>query len=325
MKTLQLNPCEPPVWAKSGHAQTLFGYFLQSPLLTEPRQRVEVQLADGDVLVGSFIKGTTRTTVTLFHGLTGSAESSYMHRTARIARGHGHSVLLMNHRGCGEGKGFARNPYHSGRSEDWSAALQKIKELRPHDRQIAIGFSLGANALLLLLSGKRKVLTESVLPDAAIAVNAPINLQECAIKLKRGLNRIYDLNFVGECRRDILVRHRGDEKFKSVDFPKFGTMHDFDNWYTAPVSGFRNREDYYESCSTHDQLKSISTPTIIMSAEDDPFVGVDSYRKADLSTSVQMHIETVGGHMGYLSKTPTPLGTKRWLDYAIHESLAALT
>ncbi|RYZ64274.1 MAG: thioesterase, partial [Proteobacteria bacterium] len=290
MKTLQLQPCSPPIWARSGHAQTLLGHFLKSPVLSELRKRVEVQLPDGDRLVGSFIQGTSRTTVTLFHGLTGSSESTYMHRTARIARARGHSVLLMNHRGCGEGKGFARLPYHSGRAEDWSATLGKIKELRPYDRHVAVGFSLGANALLLLLGGTRVSAEQRVLPDAAVAVNAPIHLAECATNLKKGLNRIYDLNFVQECRRDILLRHRGEDKYKTVTFPKFGTLHDFDNWYTAPMSGFRDREDYYETCSTHDKLHAIKTPTLVLTAEDDPFVGVEAYRKAKLSDFVQLHV-----------------------------------
>jgi hypothetical protein len=94
MKLLKLEPCVAPVWAKSGHAQTLFGHFLTSPALTSSRERVEIVLPDGDKLIGSFIKGTTKTTVTVFHGLTGSTDSGYMHRTARIAENMGHSVLI---------------------------------------------------------------------------------------------------------------------------------------------------------------------------------------------------------------------------------------
>lgn len=331
MKSLKLEPCLAPRWAKSGHAQTLWGHFLHSPPLAVARERVEISLPDGDRLIGSFIKGTSKTTVTIFHGLTGSTDSGYMQRSARIARSFGHSVLLINHRGCGEGRGLAKKPYHSGRAEDVAAAIQLARQMRPYDRHLALGFSLGANALLLLLTGKRNERfgdlgqNELLLPDAAMAVNAPIHLEQCALQLKRGLNRIYDLQFVTECRRDLPIRHQAEERFKKVEFPQFGTLHDFDDWYTAPESGFKNREDYYLQCSTHAALQEIKTPTVILTAADDPFVNVEAYRRAQVSSHVQLHIEAVGGHMGYLSRRATPLGTNRWLDYAVHESLSALT
>ena len=320
MNTLKLEPCIAPSWAKSGHAQTLWGHFLPSPSLKEKRERLEVVLEDGDRLIGTFIPGTSRTTVSVFHGLTGSIDSGYMQRTALLARSLGHSVLLMNHRGCGEGRGFAKKPYHSGRAEDVSATLEKARELRPHDRHVAVGFSLGANALLLLLTGKRG----THLPDAALAVNAPIHLEQAALTLKKGLNRVYDLQFVMGCRRDLPFRHREEKRFEKVDFSPIGTLHDFDNWYTAPESGFKNREDYYLQCSTYLDLHKIKTPTVILTAADDPFVSVEAYRRAELSSALQLHIEQVGGHMGYVTRKPTPLGTNRWLDYAVYESLKTL-
>jgi predicted alpha/beta-fold hydrolase len=34
-------------------------------------------------------------------------------------------------------------------------------------------------------------------------------------------------------------------------------------------------------------------------------------------------VETHGGHLGYLSQRATPLGTHRWLDWAVHQHLVA--
>jgi len=98
-------------------------------------------------------------------------------------------------------------------------------------------------------------------------------------------------------------------------------LHDFDNLYTAPTGGFVNREDYYTSCSTYDRLKDIQSPTVILTAKDDPFVPFESYANAELSKHILFHAEEIGGHMGYLSKEKTPLGTMRWQDYALHEIL----
>lgn len=312
---MKLEPCIPPLWAKTGHSQTILGHLLPSPMLTDKGRRVEIDLPDGDKLVGFVHEGSSNTCVYIFHGLAGSVDSTYVHRTAILARRQGHSTFIVNHRGCGEGTGLAKHPYHSGRGEDLSAVIAFGKKLFPRKRHLAIGFSLSGNALLLLVSGKRG----DVLPDAAISVNAPIHLRKTAALLKTGLNRIYDLRFYRQCRRDIFAGPLGSEVRGRI--PRFTTLYDLDNLYTAPYGGFRDREDYYDSCSTHQLLTEIQTPTIVMTAKDDPFVPYESFAKAKLSRHVLMHIENYGGHMGYLSRGKTPFGTKRWQDYAVSVAL----
>ncbi|MEQ1876552.1 MAG: alpha/beta fold hydrolase [Bdellovibrionia bacterium] len=318
--SIQLEPCVPPVWALTGHSQTLLGHLIPSELLLDKGKRVEVELGDGDRLVGRFLEGKSKTIVYFFHGLAGNTDAAYMHRSARVAQSLGHSVFLFNHRGCGEGAGLATQPYHSGRAEDVSKAIEFGRAQFPKHRHLAVGFSLSGNALLLLLTGKRG----TTKPDAAIAVNAPINLQSASRALKEGLNRIYDFRFVFECRREITARH-GPEGAKRFKVPFFSSIYEFDNLYTAPASGFRDRDDYYDSCSTMNLLEKIDTPTIILTAKDDPFVHFEHYERAKLSKHVHLHAENHGGHMGYLSKIKTKLGNQRWMDYALHTSIGALT
>jgi uncharacterized protein len=315
MTPLKLEPCLPPRWAGNGHLQTLLGHLLPSPKLSLLGQRHEIILPDGDRLVGFFHEGDSKTVVYLFHGLSGTSDADYIHRTALVSRLLGHSVFLVNHRGCGAGAGLAKKPYHSGRAEDLSAVIAYGKKLRPGDRHVAIGFSLSGNALLLLLSGRRG----DIKPDAAISVNAPIHLEKAAYALKRGFNRIYDLRFVHKCRKEIA--HRFEELPAKYRVSPFSTLHDFDDIYTAPEGGFKNREDYYQSCSTKGLLSEIQIPTIMITAKDDPFVSFEDYVEAKKSKMVHLHIENVGGHMGYLSRQINPLGSHRWLDYALYESL----
>jgi predicted alpha/beta-fold hydrolase len=56
---------------------------------------------------------------------------------------------------------------------------------------------------------------------------------------------------------------------------------------------------------------------------DDPFVKFENYAKAKVSKSVSVHFEKFGGHMGYLTRKRTPLGTFRWQDYALNEAIKA--
>lgn len=315
---LNLEPCLPPKWASTGHSQTILGHLLPSPRLKFKGQSFEIPLNDGDRLVGFVQEGSTNTVVYIFHGLAGSTDSTYIHRTSILAQKLGHTVIIVNHRGCGEGAGLARSPYHSGRGEDLSAAIEAGRKMFPHRRHVAIGFSMSGNALLLLVSGVRG----TVKPDAAISVNAPIDLEKCAHILKRGLNRLYDIKFYQQCRKDVFAAKH--DLLSGIKIPRLMTLHDFDNLYTAPVGGFKNREDYYQSCSTYGVLDRIDVPTIVMTAKDDPFVKFESYASAKFSSKVHFHAEEFGGHMGYLTRESTPYGTKRWQDYALFEALKVI-
>jgi hypothetical protein len=294
----------------------VLGHLLPSALVDEPGKRHEIALPDGDRLVGFLHEGRSDAVVYLFHGLTGDVDANYIHGAAGVCERLGHTVFRVNHRGCGAGAGLARLPYHSGRGEDLSAAIAYGRALFPSHRHLAIGFSLSGNALLLLLSGERG----ETLPDLAISVNAPIDLSRAARALERGLNRIYDLNFVQLCRWE--VRRRVGRETRTV--PWYATLRDFDEAYTAREAGFRDREDYYARCSTKDRLHKIRTPTLLLTAEDDPFVEFEAYREARLSPSVRLHSERSGGHIGYLSRDKTSLGTRRWLDYALFEGISGL-
>ena len=307
-----------PWWARSAHVQTVLGDKLPSPALQTVGESIHVRLADGDALAGRTWTGTTDTVVLLFHGLGGSHDATYMNRAVVLSLSRGHSTWAMNHRGCGEGRGLAKGTYHSGRADDIGAVIKAARWAHPGKRIAVIGFSLSGNALLLNLGEGIGVFEK---PDVAIAVNPPIDLARCAVRLKTGFNRIYDLRFVIRCRRSVRERVADGLIQDIYRIPRFCTLMDFDELYTAPASGFRNREHYYERCSAGPHLANIQTPTVILMAEDDPFVAAESFREFKVSDSVHLHLESTGGHMGYLTKGQS---SRRWLDMALGHYLDAL-
>lgn len=315
---MKLEPCIPPVWASTAHLQTILGHLLPSPRLKSKGKRVEIPVSEGDRLVSFIQEGESDTVVYVFHGLAGSTDSTYIHRTSIVAQQLGHTVILTNHRGCGEGAGLAKGLYHSGRGEDLASVIAYGRKLFPKKRHVAVGYSMSGNALLLLLSGKRG----DTQPDAAISVNAPIALEETSFLLGTGFNRIYDIKFYLQCRRDVFKAHQDPEVRKRI--PRLSTIREFDNYFTAPFGGFRDREDYYSTCSTQALLKNIKVPTVLLMSKDDPFVPFSSYESATLSPNVLPHYEVSGGHMGYITREKTPLGTFRWQDYAVREALKYL-
>ena len=315
-----LESCTAPFWASSGHAQTVLGHLLPSPGLKRHGERVEIEVDGGDRLVTRLFEGSSQFVIYAFHGLGGSANADYMSRTARLCLAQGHTVCLTNHRGCGEGAGLASQPYHSGRGEDLSRVIEWGRKRFPSKKHLAIGFSLSGNALLCLITGMRG----DVMPDFAISVNAPIDLKTAALNLRVGLNRVYDFRFVNKLRPTLLERQKQGHADSSLKFTRWMRLQDIDTLYTGPIGGFGTGENYYATCSTHQNLHKISIPTVLLTAANDPFVSVEAYTGAQLSKTTHLHIEKTGGHMGYINSRPTPFGSKRWLDYALDGYIRAL-
>ncbi|NIL93591.1 MAG: hydrolase, partial [Woeseiaceae bacterium] len=79
------------------------------------------------------------------------------------------------------------------------------------------------------------------------------------------------------------------------------TFAEFDDAVTAPLHGFRNKDDYYDKCSSLHFLKDIVRPTLIVNALDDPFMTPEVIPDADkLSESVTLEVSDAGGHVGFI-------------------------
>ncbi len=308
-----LIPCTPPWWAKTGHLQTIFGHIIPSERLTHFGERIELEVSHGDRIAIRYYPGNSNKVIYLFHGLGGSADADYIQRAAQIFTQQGHTVILLNHRGCGEGQALAVHPYHSGSALDLSAVLQYGRKREPSKFHIAIGVSLSGNALLLLASGTRG----GTLPDAAITVNAPIQLAKAAQLLHQRWNRIYDLRFILMLKKSL--KTRGILKHYAI--PHTATLMEFDDIYTAPAAGFKNKEDYYQQCSAAPLIPLIKIPTIVLTSQDDPFISHQDYTQVNYPASVTFHLERFGGHVGYLDHSKKRF---RWLDYFLEHAVRSL-
>lgn len=310
--------CCPPWWARGAHAQTLLGHWLPSTRHDLPWEILDLPLQDGDVLRARLLPGAGRV-VTLFHGLGGNAGRDYVLRAAAAFRAAGDALLVVNHRGAGEGRGLARHPYHSGVTGDLAAAFRFARGRFPDRRHLGIGYSLSGSILLLLLG--RDSGDPAGLPDAAISVNPPADLEHCSRLLGQGLNRLYDLRFVRLLRQEVRARWELGLLDAPVHIPAMATLRDFDRIFTAPQAGFRDRDDYYSSCSCGPHLAGIRTPTVVLTSEDDPIAPAEQLRRWTHGPGLHLHVESHGGHMGYLDRN---LPQRRWLEPALLHFAARL-
>ena len=283
--------CEPPFWAKGCHLQTVAGQFLGSTPAELPWAKHRLELPSGDALAIQTLAGTTGAVVHLFHGMAGSTEGHYMRRTASRFHDRGHAILAMNHRGAGDGKGWSRDFYHAGSTADLAAALQFGRERFPGHLHVAIAFSISASILLLLLGRDAHL----GVPDLALAVNPPADLEASSLRMGVGLNQAYDRYFT-QCIRPEMEARPG-----SAPLLPASTVRDLDGVFTAAMAGFPDRAAYYAQCSCGPYLKTIKVPTVIITSLDDPLAPAADLLACPASPSVQLHVEPFGGHMGYIT------------------------
>ncbi|WP_158972725.1 hydrolase [Paraglaciecola sp. L3A3] len=297
----------PPWWAKNRHVQTIFPRFLQKRASLNYRKE-KLTLPDGDfvnlVWAGDVQKSLGL--IALFHGLEGSIRSHYTNDMAANLVSQGYAVVLMHFRGCGGEMNLRPRAYHSGETEDAWFFLNWLEQKFPETRKAAMGFSLGANMLLKLLSEqpKQKIL------KAAMAISVPFNLDLCSDSINQGFSRLYQAYLLKSMINNLLMKMRKIDyknllKVSPEQIKQFKSFREFDQNVTAPLHGFLGAKDYYQQSSSINFLAHIATPTLILHALDDPFMHESILpNKQDISANVGLEVSERGGHVGFLQGSP---------------------
>ncbi len=307
-------PFEPFSLITDPHHQTIVSSlfnFLPEPLSEGKR----IRLADGDCLN---VEITTpagwksdELTVLLVHGLCGSHRSPNLVRMVNRLEPRGVRCVRYNMRGCGSGRGLAKQIYHSGRSDDIFEVLKTIKKEQPDSPIVLVGFSLGAH-LVLKLVGELNALAPQYL-ESVIAVSPPVDLYASIQMLGDPANGVYERYFYKILRADVLDRHRRFKDLPRIRLPRTLKLYEFDQLYTAPMSGFKSVMDYYDKCSSAHVVKDIAIPCKILLSEDDPIIAPSSLDNLDLPKNIDVFKTKKGGHMGYLGDPTSETGF-HWLD-----------
>ncbi len=301
-----------PVWLPGGHLQTIYSsLFIRAPAIDYRRERLE--LPDGDFLDIDWINGQAGTpTVVLFHGLEGSADSHYARNLMATVRARDWHGAVAHFRGCSGEDNRLPRAYFAGDSEDIDRILNHLKSHQPSSPIYAVGISLGGNALLKWL-GEQADAAHRLVSHAA-AVSAPVDLTVAGNTLDRGFNRlVYTARFLATLKQKALK--------KAAQFPgtldaraiaASTTFREFDTLVTARLHGFRDADDYWLKVSSRPLLKSITVPTLIINAKNDPFFPASALpTSADVSSAVTLEQPAGGGHVAFPAG-PFP-GNLDWL------------
>ncbi len=303
-------PFKPRCGLTNGHLQTIVANYYPRPAfrLQSIAETVEVDPASGSrVLCHCHWQPEAvrarRLTVLLVHGLEGSSDSRYVQGIAARAWAAGCNAIRMNMRNCGGTEALTPTLYHSGLSGDVGVVLSHYAGRFGLGRIALVGYSMGGNLVLKLAGewGARPPLS------AVAAVCPAIDLAPGADALHEPANRLYEWKFL----RGLMARfHRKAMLFPAIyDTHGIGpvrSIREFDEKILSRYWGFKGADDYYHRAAAARVVEHIAVPTLILHAQDDPFIRLLPETRAKLLANPHVSfVETPhGGHCAYLSRDP---------------------
>jgi predicted alpha/beta-fold hydrolase len=117
-------------------------------------------------------------------------------------------------------------------------------------------------------------------------------------------NRVYEWKFLLALRRRILRKAAlYPERYDVRYLRGMRSLRDFDDQITARYSGFRDAQDYYTRAASASVIDRIAVPTLVLHAEDDPFIRVLPETREKLRDNPHItYMETArGGHCAFLA------------------------
>lgn len=334
----------PAWWLPGPHAQTVWGQLTRPRRLVSTR-REALPTPDGDELLldhldddgangaarAAFGAGS-RPRLLVLHGLEGSSFSVYVQGMLALALARGFRATVLNFRSCARDEGDTRTwipnrrprLYHSGETTDLDLVARELQRREPDAPLVAAGVSLGGNVLLKWL-GER---AEERVVHAAVAISVPYDLGAGATFLVNPIGRLYLRHFLPTLRAKVeSIWERFPEVRDRIDLERARRardFHPFDDAATAPLHGFAGADDYYAQSSSIGFLPRVATPTLCLSAIDDPFLPRDALRRVReaASPAIELRFTPRGGHVGFVGGS-SPRRPSYWAERTALDWLTA--
>src|SRR3984893_3182304 len=243
-----------------------------------------------------------RSTLVIVHGLEGSSESGYMLGLAERAFAAGWNAVRLNQRNCGGTESLTPTLYNSGLSGDYRAVLTELIERDSLPEIFFAGYSMGGN-LVLKMAGELPSDAPRQLRGIA-AVCPALELALCVDAVGLPSNFVYQGHFV----RGLKDRMRRKAKlfpgkFDLGPMARVRTLREFDDVITATYCGFRDASDYYARSSALRVAGEIRVPTLVVTAQDDPFVPFASFSDPAIAKNsyIRLIAPVHGGHCAFIS------------------------
>jgi predicted alpha/beta-fold hydrolase len=290
----------PPKFLSNGHLQSILPtLFRQVKGVDFKRERIETP--DKDFLDLDWSRVGADRLVIITHGLEGSSRSPYILGMVQALNDSGWDAVAWNFRGCSGETNRTNRLTHSGASDDFETVVKHILTKEKYSCIGIVAFSLGGNLVLKYLGEQGKSLDDRI--KKAVAFSVPCDLKAGAIQLAQRQNKIYMRHFLRSLQEKLRIKKQFiPEMLDHEPIGKMKTFQEFDEYYTAPIHGFLNADDYWARCSSKSFIKRISIPTLLVNAKNDPFLAKECYpiEEAKENPNFFLEMPESGGHAGFI-------------------------
>lgn len=288
---------KPPYWLLNRHFETIYPVLFRKVSVGVQPEKLEIYTPDNDSFELNYYNNDSSKTVIISHGLEGNSQRPYILGMVKIFIDKGWNVIAWSYRGCNGIINNSIRSYHSGFTADLVETIkfadtQKINEIS------LVGFSLGGNLTLRYLSENDRIHKKI---KSAVVFSVPIDLHASCLEISKPSNTIYSKRFLRTLKKKVKEKSKVFPEIDTKKLTKIHTLMSFDDHYTAPMHGFKDALDYYNSCSALYVLNKIKTPTLIVNALNDPFLSPECYPYDHIKNLEFVHLETPekGGHVGF--------------------------
>ena len=307
-----------PKWLFNGHLETIYPALLREVVFKSPR-RERIQTHDGDFLDLDWYQEKNPRLAIISHGLEGNSSRPYMLGMARKLYSEGFDVLTWNYRGCSEELNQKAIFYHSGATYDLMTVVTHAQT--NYQEIFLIGFSLGGNLTLKFLGEVQTSLSKI---KKAVAISVPLDLSGSCEKISTGQNLMYSKRFLKTLKEKVARKSAlFPDELPLEKLQKVKTLRDFDDVITGPLHGFADAAEYYQVNSSLQFLDKIVVPTLILNAQNDPFLSQSCFPEtlAKRLDGVYFEFPKHGGHVGFATSSheKTYYSEARAVEFISHD------
>ncbi len=312
----------PPFYLKN---RTLQSILASSKLRTLRKDRMRkvateqiLDVGDGIRLQGFYSKngGPEKGLVILIHGWEGSTESAYIVSTGRYLFEAGYDVFRLNLRDHGDSHYLNEGLFFGTLLEESFNGVKAVADQHEQKSVFLIGFSMGGNFAIRMAHHCNKTPIPNL--KHIFCINPPLDPMQATLNIDT--NPLMKKYFIKKWRRSLTKNlHLYPEQYDFSEAFAVDNCWEMTELLLNQYSDYRDPEVYFSEYKLKDgYLDQIELPLTIITAEDDPIISAEDFRKCELSDSVELAIQPYGGHCGYIED----LKFTAWYWRFIHETLS---
>ncbi len=289
-----------PFYLINGHFQSVYPSLYRKVSGVE-YQRERLTLSDGDFVDIDWLEGGHDKLLVITHGLEGNAQRQYVKGAAKLFAQHGWDILAWNCRSCSGEMNRAFRLYHHGDIDDITEVIAHAQKKKNYREISLMGHSMGGSITLKYLGINANQLPANI--KSATAFSIPCDLEAGATILNEPSNKLYFNKFLSKLR--VKIEHKARTfpgRLDLSNFDRIEVWRDFDEFFSAPMNGYKDAAEFYEQCSAIHFMGAIKIPTLICNAKNDPILPAECYPLdlCDKHSSLFLEIPKSGGHCGFL-------------------------